>query len=76
MLAFDFKDPKLSGKVSPKTVVTALGSVEFAEIGDGPVVVTVHGAMGGYDQSLILAQTIGNSDYRFICRCQTFHSRP
>lgn len=66
MVAFDFKDPKLSGKVSPKTVVTACGSVEFAEIGDGPVVVAVHGAMGGYDQSLIFAQTIGSSDYRYF----------
>lgn len=65
-MSFDFKDPKLSGKLSPKTVSTALGVVEFVEIGDGPVVVAVHGAMGGYDQGMILAQTVGNSDYRYI----------
>ena len=65
-MTFDFKDPQLSGKLSVKTVTTALGVVEFVEIGDGPVVIAVHGAMGGYDQSLILAQTIGNSDYRYI----------
>lgn len=28
--------------------------------------VAIHGAMGGYDQSLILAQTIGNAGYRYI----------
>jgi pimeloyl-ACP methyl ester carboxylesterase len=66
ILTFVFKDPQLSGKLSPKTVVTALGVVEFAEIGEGPVVVAIHGAMGGYDQSLVLAQTIGNSDFRYI----------
>ncbi len=43
-----------------------MGAVEYVEIGDGPVVVALHGAMGGWDQSLILAQTIGDSDYRYI----------
>ena len=65
-MTLDLKDLQLSGKLSPKTVATARGTVEFAEIGEGPVVVAVHGAMGGYDQSLILAQTIGNSGYRYI----------
>ncbi len=60
------QDPQLSRKLVPKTAKTALGVVEYVEIGDGPVVVAVHGAMGGYDQSLILAQTIGNGDYRYI----------
>jgi hypothetical protein len=42
-LAFDFKDPPLSEKLSPKTVGTVLGVMEYAEIGSGPVVVAVHG---------------------------------
>jgi pimeloyl-ACP methyl ester carboxylesterase len=46
--------------------MTDMGAVEYVEIGDGPVVVALHGAMGGWDQSLILAQTIGDSDYRYI----------
>jgi pimeloyl-ACP methyl ester carboxylesterase len=45
---------------------TAVGVVEYAEIGDGPAVICLHGAMGGYDQSLILAQTIGADDYHYI----------
>jgi len=63
---FDFRDPQLSSKLVPKTAKTALGVVEYIEIGDGPVVVAIHGAMGGYDQSLILAQTIGDVGYRYI----------
>ncbi|MCP4603375.1 MAG: alpha/beta hydrolase [Proteobacteria bacterium] len=65
-MTFDIQDPQLSSKLAPKTVQTAAGYVEYVEIGDGPVVVCLHGAMGGYDQSLILAQTIGNAGYRYI----------
>jgi len=65
-MTLSIQDPQLSSKLSPKTVTTALGVVEYAEIGQGPAVVSLHGAMGGYDQSLVLAQTIGNGDYRYI----------
>jgi pimeloyl-ACP methyl ester carboxylesterase len=65
-VTYDFQDAQLSRKLVPKTAKTALGVVEYVEIGDGPVVVALHGAMGGYDQSLILAQTIGNAGYRYI----------
>lgn len=65
-MTFSIQDPQLSDKLSPKTATTALGAVEYAEIGQGPVVVALHGAMGGYDQSLLLAQTIGNGDYRYL----------
>ncbi len=60
------QDPHLSSKLALKTVKTARGVVEYVEIGAGPVVVALHGAMGGYDQSLILAQTIGDAGYRYI----------
>lgn len=62
----DIQDAQLSRKLTPKTSQTALGVVEYVEIGDGPVVVALHGAMGGYDQSLLLAQTIGNAGYRYL----------
>jgi pimeloyl-ACP methyl ester carboxylesterase len=65
-VTYDFQDAQLSRKLEPQTAKTALGVVEYVEIGDGPVVVALHGAMGGYDQSLILAQTIGNAGYRYI----------
>ncbi|RJR42079.1 MAG: alpha/beta hydrolase [Deltaproteobacteria bacterium] len=63
---YDIQDPLLSGKLTPKIAQTTLGVVEYAEIGEGPAVVALHGAMGGYDQSLILAQTIGNGDFHYL----------
>jgi len=60
-VTYNIKDPQLSQKLVPTRTKTALGVVEYVEIGDGPVVVALHGAMGGCDQSLILAQTIGNA---------------
>jgi pimeloyl-ACP methyl ester carboxylesterase len=47
-------------------VNTRNGTVEYAEYGDGPAVVALHGAMGGYDQSLLLARTIGDDGFRYI----------
>jgi pimeloyl-ACP methyl ester carboxylesterase len=62
----DFYDAMLADKLTSQTAQTALGAVEYLDIGNGPVVVALHGAMGGWDQSLILAQTIGSSAYRYI----------
>lgn len=48
----------------PRSIETAQGVVECALAGgDGPIVLALHGAMGGWDQSLLLAQTI--SEPRF-----------
>ncbi len=46
---------------------TKRGPVEYATLGDGPAVLALHGAMGGYDQSALLARTIGEAGYRFVC---------
>ncbi|HEY6001478.1 MAG TPA: alpha/beta hydrolase [Anaeromyxobacter sp.] len=50
----------------PASVMTPRGRVEYAEHGAGPAVLALHGAMGGWDQSLLLARTIAGSGYRFI----------
>lgn len=50
----------------PAVVTTALGPIEYAEFGEGPAVLALHGAMGGFDQSLLLARTIGGSGFRHI----------
>lgn len=47
-------------------LATARGPIELAESGAGPAVLTVHGAMGGHDQSLLLARTIGEAGYRYL----------
>jgi pimeloyl-ACP methyl ester carboxylesterase len=62
----DFKDPYLSSNIKPLTIETDNGIIEYVDFGEGPVIVAIHGAMGGYDQSVILAQTIGDIGFRYI----------
>lgn len=66
-MQYEMRDPQLSKKLVPKTAKTRLGVVEYVDVGTGPAIVSLHGAMGGYDQSLILAQAIGDTDYRYLC---------
>lgn len=65
-MSYDLYDAGLVNKVVPQRAQTALGVIEYVDVGEGPVVVTIHGAMGGYDQSLFLAQTIGGPGYRYL----------
>lgn len=51
---------------SPTVLSTERGPIEYAEIGEGPAVLCLHGAMGGYEQGLILARTVGEPRYRFL----------
>ncbi len=51
----------------PEIIKTRRGTVEYAMTGEGPAaVLALHGAMGGWDQSLLLARTIGENGYRII----------
>lgn len=50
----------------PQTVQTRLGLIEYVEFGQGPAVVAIHGAMGGYDQSAILARTVLRESFRVL----------
>ncbi len=76
----------MSFDCAPRVVMTALGPIAYRELrtGDGqgdtecstertnaPVVVAIHGAMGGHDQSGILARTVLPAG----CRCIAI-SRP
>lgn len=65
-MSYDLYDVALVNKVVPQRTNTAVGRIEYVDVGEGPVVVTIHGAMGGYDQSLFLAQTIGGLGYRYL----------
>ncbi len=49
-----------------KVLTTSRGLLEYLDTGSGDVVVSLHGAMGGYDQSNILARTIGEANYRYL----------
>ncbi|MGJ5817249.1 alpha/beta fold hydrolase [Paludibaculum fermentans] len=51
----------------PVLIETALGVVECAVWGDGPAVVALHGAMGGYDQSVMLARAaLAGGGFQFV----------
>lgn len=50
----------------PAVADTSRGRIEYASFGSGPAVLCLHGAMGGYDQGLLLARTIGEPGYRYI----------
>ncbi|BDG03148.1 alpha/beta fold hydrolase [Anaeromyxobacter oryzae] len=50
----------------PVAVTTRRGPVECVVSGDGPAVLALHGAMGGHDQALLLARTIGAPGFRYV----------
>lgn len=45
-------------KPAPRLTKTRLGVVEHIDVGDGPAFMALHGGMGGYDQSLLLAEAL------------------
>jgi pimeloyl-ACP methyl ester carboxylesterase len=45
---------------------TACGPIEYAVAGEGPVVLVVHGAGGGYDQGLELGESLVRGGFRVI----------
>lgn len=55
-----------AGDARPEVVGTRRGDVECAFLGSGPAVLSLHGAMGGYDQALLLARTAGVPGFRYV----------
>jgi 2-hydroxy-6-oxonona-2,4-dienedioate hydrolase len=49
-----------------RAVETPCGAIEYAVIGDGPPVLVVHGAGGGYDQGLDFAKSLAARGFRVI----------
>jgi pimeloyl-ACP methyl ester carboxylesterase len=58
---------EVTGEPARAIMDTKQGPVEYGMLGEGPAILALHGAMGGYDQSAILARTIGEAGYRFVC---------
>lgn len=49
-----------------KILYTSRGPVEYLDEGSGGVVLSLHGALGGYDQAQVLVRTIGQPGYRYL----------
>lgn len=45
---------------------TACGPIEYAALGDGPPVLVVHGAGGGFDQGLELLEPLARDGFRIV----------
>ncbi len=49
-----------------RMIETPCGSIEYAEVGDGPPVLAVHGAGGGYDQGMDIAAPLVKGGFRVV----------
>jgi len=49
-----------------QVVDTPSGAIEFSSWGEGPAVLAVHGAGGGYDQGRLMAEAFGGEGLRWI----------
>ncbi len=49
-----------------QVIETKCGPIEYATMGEGPPVLMVHGAGGGYDQGILLARIWASDGFRFI----------
>lgn len=45
---------------------TRHGRIEYISWGDGPPVLVIHGAGGGFDQGRLLADAVGGAGFRFV----------
>jgi pimeloyl-ACP methyl ester carboxylesterase len=55
----------------PSAVVpTRFGPLHYAAIGEGPPVLMIHGAGGGFDQALFMARPLVEAGYRVIAPCR------
>jgi hypothetical protein len=61
-------------KPAPASIAADRGAVEYAALGEGPALLALHGAAGGYDQKLLPARSIGSPwalqlAFRYPQRC-------
>lgn len=56
----------MSMSIAETTAATPRGLIHYADAGEGPAVLSLHGAMGGTDQGMILARVTGADAGRVI----------
>lgn len=59
------QDP-LADAPPPVLVETCRGPVELVDVGAGPAILALHGAMGGWDQALVLARLLAPPGHRVV----------
>src|SRR5450755_1760415 len=66
IFAHDLKGARARLAGRSKTIQTSFGTVEYAAIGAGEPVLTLHGAGGGFDQSIDMTGALAEHGYRVI----------
>jgi pimeloyl-ACP methyl ester carboxylesterase len=56
----------ITKELRSQLIKTSRGVVETATWGEGPAVLSLHGAMGGCDQGILLAQTVTYPRFRYV----------
>ena len=62
----DIRQARERASTGSRIAQTPCGPIEYAVTGDGPPVLVVHGAGGGYDQGLDFGEPLARSGFRII----------
>jgi len=62
----DIARARARASTGSRVIATSCGEIEFAEMGAGPAILVIHGAGGGFDQGMALADSFAPSGYRVI----------
>ena len=62
----DLERARAASAIGSQVAETRCGRIEYASVGDGPPVLVVHGAGGGFDQGLLLGNPIAARGLRAI----------
>jgi pimeloyl-ACP methyl ester carboxylesterase len=60
------RDQQRLAKIEPSVIDTPFGRVEYAQAGDGPAVMVVHGVLGGFDFGVGVGRANVPAGYRII----------
>jgi len=62
----DIRQARERVSAGSRIITTPCGPIEYAEAGDGPPVLAVHGAGGGYDQGMDIAAPLVKGGFRVV----------
>ena len=59
--------------IAPETIKTSKGLVEYAMVGEGPLVLISHGGPGGYDQALVIGELFRKNGFKVLAPSRPGH---